>query len=304
MRIRIPALWVTLWMTAVPAFAQDDLLDEDVDSAPSETAEALDEPASAAEEVPDINLVRALDRAPRAGTPLISNMLYPMQNRWELTAAFDFSYADKYVDHLGGHGALTYHILDWLAVEGFGGYLVGDETNIASKVRQAGKSANRLVNSQPCATDSCEPELPDLWQTTWFAGAALQWAPIYGKLSLVSEYDINFQLYTTLGGGVEGVRKKLNGDLNGDGLANDYLTDPAIRWNANYGVGLRFIPVQWFALRLELRNYTGMNPDVPELDARGGDECNGYTLPVAGRTDCYTDFSNNAMVQLGLSFVL
>lgn len=304
MRTRAPFVWVTLWMTAAPVFAQDDLLDEDAQTA-SAALEAPPSPSDAANEVPDINLVRAPDRAPRTGTPLISNMLYPMQGRFELTASLDFSYADKYVDHIGGHGALTYHVLDWLAVEGFGGYLVGDETNIASKVRQAGKSANRLANAQPCATPTCEPELPDLWQTTWFAGADVQWAPIYGKLSLVSEYDVNFQLYTLLGGGVEGIRKKVNGDSNGDGRANDYDTGPGIRWNANYGVGLRFIPVSWFALRLELRNYTGINSEVPELDARGGDECStGYTLPVAGRTGCYTDFSNNAMVQLGLSFVL
>ena len=36
------------------------------------------------------SLQRVDDRAPREGTPLISNKLYPMQFRFELTGIFDY----------------------------------------------------------------------------------------------------------------------------------------------------------------------------------------------------------------------
>lgn len=282
MKLRASLLLATL-VAAWPAHAQGE---EGVEPTSPDTGE-----------VPDVDLVRAPDRAPKDGTPLISNMLYSMQYRLEFTGFFDFSYGDKYIEHIGGHGAVGFHVFDWLAIEGFGGYLVGDETNIASRVRQTGQNAQRLGRGEDCATERCEPELPDLWQTTWFAGAAVQWAPIYGKLSVVSEYDLNFQLYGVLGGTIEGVRKRLN---NGE-----FDLGQGFRPSVNYGVGLRLIPWRWVALRLELRNYTGINPEVPELGAQGTDQCKtGYTLQVGGRTDCYTDFSNNAMVQLGVSFLL
>ncbi len=265
-----------------PALAQDD-------------GEALSEELLDEEE----RLVRPPNRQPREGTPLIADKLFPMQYRLEFTGMFDFTYADKYVRHYGGHGSVGFHLFDWLAFEVYAGYLGGRETNIADKVRLAGKSNSQLREDPSlCATPTCEPELPDLWQTTWIAGANVQWAPIYGKLSAVSELDMSFQLYGILGGGVEGIRKRLNGE-------GSPFQDGGIRPVVNYGIGLRVMPWKWVAFRAELRNYTGINPGVPERNAQGIDACDtGYTLQVGQETRCNTDFSNNAMVQLGLSFVL
>lgn len=301
MRLRVPTLFALVFLLVPVAYAQDLDVATGVGAAPAAGAAGTVDPA-----MPNFDLVRAPDRTPRAGTPLISNTLHPMQGKLELTGFFDFSYADKYVDHMGGHAAVAYHLADWFALEGFGGYLVGDETNIAKKVRQSGQSFTRGQGGQSCATPSCEPELPDLWQTTWFAGADVQWAPIYGKVSIVSEYDLNFQLYALLGGGIEGVRKRVNSNPDNDpAIQGFYLTNPSTRVHVNYGAGLRFLPFSWMALRLELRNYTGLNPDVPERGTQGSDPCTtGYTLDVGGTTKCNADITNNAMVQVGLSFLL
>ena len=149
------------------------------------------------------------DRAPRAGQKLIDQKLHSTAGRFELTAFYNASLNDKYVKHQGGHGALLYHLSDWFALELFGGSMMGRETTILSKVRVSGDSYARTSKGE-CGwapMGACEPELPDLYQTTWFTGAALQWAPIYGKLSLVSEYDLSFQLYSILGGGIEGIQR-------------------------------------------------------------------------------------------------
>jgi outer membrane beta-barrel protein len=283
-----PSLLVALpLMGALALFSSPALAQDDAEARPDEL---LDE---------EYRLVRPPNRAPREGTPLIADKLYPMQYRLEFTGMFDFTYADKYVRHYGGHGSIGFHLFDWLAFEVYAGYLGGRETNIADKVRLAGKSNTQLRDDPSlCATPSCEPELPDLWQTTWIAGANVQWAPIYGKLSAVSELDMSFQLYGILGGGVEGIRKKLN---TPDAAGGPMFEDGGVRPVVNYGLGLRVMPWKWVALRAELRNYTGINPGVPEQS----NACDiGYTLQVGQETRCNRDFSNTAMVQLGLSFVL
>jgi outer membrane beta-barrel protein len=262
---------------AAPAFAQDDDEDDGKKKETSATAE---------------DFTRVEEREPRVGTPLIANKLYPMALRF-----FDYSFNDKYVQHTGGSGALTFHIFDSIAIEGFGGYLVGDETGIVGNVRNDGSSAKKLRENQPCANDGCEPQLPDMWQTTWFAGADLQWAPIYGKISAVSEYDLNFQLYALAGGGAEGITRALN-------VAGQFDT-PQVRFSANYGLGVRLIPWKYVALRAEIRNYNGLNPNVQEHEDRDESECaNGYTLVVGAERQCYPDVSNNTMLQVGLSLIL
>jgi outer membrane beta-barrel protein len=270
---------------AVPAFAQDD----------DEKKAAAEEPKKDGDATAE-GSQRLDERAPRAGTPLIQNKLYPMGFRLELSGFFDRSFNDKYVVHTGGHGTLGFHIFDFLAVEGFGGYLYGAETGIVGNVRNDGASAKRANEGQECNPDvGCEPQLPDMWGTTWFAGADVQWAPIYGKLSAVSELDLTFQLYGLVGAGVEGIQRK---DTTGA------VADSQIRVAANYGLGLRLIPWKYLAFRVELRNYNGLNPNVPEHDTADEGKCgNGYVLNSGGEKQCYPDISSSTMVQLGVSFL-
>lgn len=285
MRLLLPAVAVVLSSTA--AFAQDDTGDKAADK-PADSAVAVDKGAG--------EFQRVEERTPRPGTPLIANKLYPMSGRFEFTGNFDISYADKYTEHIGGHAGVGFHLFDWLAFEGFGGYLVGDETGIVDNVRTQGKSAGFLSSGTACANDTCEPQLPDMYQTTWFAGANVQWSPIYGKISAVSEYDLNFQFYGRLGGGAEGIHRLLND--------NTYDVDQ-IRPTMNYGVGLRLIPWKYIAIRAELVNYVGPNPNVQEHDTADESACaDGYTIGVGNKENCLIDFGQNSLFQVGVSFLL
>lgn len=281
---------LTALVGAVDARAQDE------EAAPATDAPATAAPATDAPAADGAAFQRIEERTPRAGTPLIANKLYPMSGRFELGLNFDVSFGDKYVDHIGGHASAGFHLFDWLAFEGFGGYLLGDETGIVQNVRLDGKSAGLLAQNAACANPGCEPQLPDLWQTTWFAGANVQWAPIYGKLSAVSEYDLNFQLYTRVGGGVEGIQRR---------LSNGSISEPGIRPSINYGVGVRLIPWKYIALRAELVNTNGLNPNVEEHDATDENSCgDGYVLRSGNNNNCLTDFSQSTQFQLGLSILL
>jgi outer membrane beta-barrel protein len=282
-------------LLVVATMAPSALAQDAADGAATETPATED---AAAADAPQV-FERVTERSPRDGTPIIANKLYPMAFRFEFGGDFDISYGDKFVEHTGGSGRIGFHVFDWLAIEGFGGYLAGNESSIATFVRQRGYSFDLSQDDRSqCFSVECEPQLPDLWQTTWFAGANVQWAPIYGKISAVSEYDLNFQLYARLGGGVEGITKKLN-----DGG----FAEAAIRPTLNYGIGVRLIPWKYIALRAELVNYTGINPNVEEHDADDEGDCgDGYVIinGVSGTEECYTDFTTNAMVQLGISIML
>ncbi len=276
-------------LAALPAVAEDA---QKADAAPA--AAAADAPTGGA------TFQRVEERDPRPGTPLIANKLYPMQGRLELAALFDMSYADKYVDHLGGHAAVAYHFFDWLALEGYGGYLVGDETGIVNNVRRTDSGGGKSANNTPVCfgggSGPCEPQLPGLYQTTWFTGAEVQWAPIYGKISAVSEYDLNFQFYTKLGGGAEGIHRMLN-DLS-------YGAD-SVRPSGHYGVGLRLIPWKYATIRAELTNYVGLNPNVEEHDKTDESSCpDGYVLSEGNSSVCHQDIFQSSFFQVGLSFLL
>jgi outer membrane beta-barrel protein len=276
------------------------------DDAPAAPADAAEVPAAAAAD--GAAFQRIEERAPRAGTPLIANKLYPMSGRFELGLTFDTSFGDKYVDHIGGHANVGYHLFDWLAFEAFGGYLVGGETGIVQNVRLDGKSAGLARQNADCANPGCEPALPDMWQTTWFAGANVQWAPIYGKLSAVSEYDLNFQLYARLGGGVEGIQRRLADSSFSDNVAGaggfpGFGT--RLRPSLNYGVGVRLIPWKFLALRAELVNSNGLNPNVEEHAQSDENSCReGYVLRIGNAPSCLIDFSQSTQFQLGLTFLL
>jgi len=288
-------VWTVLASTAVTAVlaAAPAVAAEGDDAATTTTADAAVAPASS---TTASGFQRTEERAPRAGTPLIANKLYPMGGRFEFTGMFDLTFGDKYTEHIGGHAAASYHFLDFLSLEVFGGYLQGDETGIVDAVRQTGGSNKRLRDGTPCATPTCEPQLPDMYQTTWFAGANVQWAPIYGKLSAVSEYDLNFQLYLRAGGGAEGIQR----------LLNDGSFGPAsVRPSLNYGLGVRLIPWKHVAIRAELVNYTGLNPNVEEHDAAQENSCSdGYIQNVGVTPQCLTDFSQSSTFQVGVSFLL
>jgi outer membrane beta-barrel protein len=271
------------------------LAQADGDAAAADTGDKA--PAAAPAE-PTGEFQRVDERAPRPGTPLISNKLYPMQFRFEFSGMFDLSYADKYVDHIGGHAGVGFHIFDFLAVEGFGGYLAGGETGIVGNVRVDGRSAGLASGGAACANETCEPQLPDMYQTTWFAGANVQWSPIYGKISAVSEYDLNFQFYGKLGGGAEGIQRSLNNNQIDAATAT-------IRPMFNYGLGLRLIPWKYVAIRAELTNYIGPSPNVQEHDSTDEGNCKeGYILSQGNQDSCLTDFSQNSMFQVGVSFLL
>jgi outer membrane beta-barrel protein len=82
-------------------------------------------------------------------------------------------------------------------------------------------------------------------QLTFLAGIDGQYAPIYGKVGVVAETFLHFDLYA-LGGiaavGYKGPSEGVTGSV------------PMITPGVNLGVGARFVAAKWFAIRTEFRD--------------------------------------------------
>ncbi len=243
-------------------------------------------PKKDAPETIDTFLVGAIDREPKPGTPIIANKKFPMSLTLEISAMFDYSFSDRFLNHAGGHLSLGFHIFDWLAVEGFAGGLYPQELNITRTVRVQGYSRD----------SNEEPALSGLWQTFAFGGAGLQWAPFYGKLSFASDFQVAFQFFFFGGAAVEGIAKPsgINDGQNVNNRRDFYLGvvggqtyNYAPRFSAYYGGGVRILPWKWVALRLEVRQLTGLNPGVEN------DQWNEFI-----------DINNMPLLQAGISFLL
>ena len=74
----------------------------------------------------------------------------------------------------------------------------------------------------------------------------VQWAPIYGKLSLLAEKFVSFDLYGVAGASMVQYRGP---DLSTPLGATNYLTP-----GGNVGVGARFFLNRWVTLRTEVRD--------------------------------------------------
>ncbi|MCP4500480.1 MAG: outer membrane beta-barrel domain-containing protein [Deltaproteobacteria bacterium] len=277
------AVAALLFASANVAYGQE----EDDAATPEASDSASDKEAAEEEELPDVDLIRTLDRPKPPGTPIIANKKFPMAMRFEGTASVDISYGQRYVKQYGGHLAAGFHILDWLAIEGYVGYFgvcsvtfdpASCEESITQYARHSGQSA----------TQGSQLYLTDLWQTNLAAGLTVQWAPIYGKLSAVSEYDLNFQLYLLGGAGIDGLWKVVS-ENTGEEISKEMKWAPTfVVPSMHFGAGLRFIPFKHVAFRAELRNYLHIAPG-----------------PIAAPGETVEDFDigYNSMLNLGASFL-
>ncbi|HYX92834.1 MAG TPA: outer membrane beta-barrel domain-containing protein [Myxococcaceae bacterium] len=82
-------------------------------------------------------------------------------------------------------------------------------------------------------------------QISFIGGADVQYAPVYGKVGLIAEKFINFDLYGL--GGLSLVGYKGPGGTIG-------VSTPMVTGGLNLGLGAHFVVSRWFAVRTELRD--------------------------------------------------
>lgn len=196
--------------------------------------------------------------------PPVSGHLFMMKGRFELTPSVGVSLRDAFFTKYMAGAELTYHLTEDL---GIGARVAYAKPTV---------SGSALICTNDGATRGCQsPTYAQIdgrapGQISLLGGLNLQWAPIYGKISLVSESFLHFDLY-----GLGGVELVQYAAPNGSTGSVKKMTA-----GGDLGLGARFFLNRWITVRTEL-----------------GDVI--YSEEVQGSGN---QLRNQLMFQLGVSF--
>jgi outer membrane beta-barrel protein len=171
----------------------------------------------------------------------VSGHVFRKKSRFELSPSATLTLKDPFfTKYMLGVG-LTYHPL-----ETFG---IGLHVNYAFPV-VAGAAQICTPGSQSTPAGCRAPTMSEIdgrapGQLKLMAGLEGQWAPIYGKISLIAESFVHFDLY-----GIGGVALVQYAGPSSTGTGSSTQTTVG----GNAGLGLRLFINRWLTLRTELRD--------------------------------------------------
>jgi outer membrane beta-barrel protein len=196
---------------------------------------------------------------------VVRNRLYRPAGNLELSPSVGVSMLTYLTAHYTLDVGVAYNLFDTLAVEGRAGYAFSRQTGLARSI-----SESFLNRDDKKITD----ELQDLWRMNLHGVVGLRWAPVYGKLSLLSEVPAHFQAYLWAGGGLGSFQRQSLiqcGQVVNRGLGIcDDRTDPLDRSTASENfwvkesrvapvvsaaVGFRFFAFERHGVKFELRDW-------------------------------------------------
>ncbi|HOX44619.1 MAG TPA: outer membrane beta-barrel domain-containing protein [Myxococcota bacterium] len=196
-----------------------------------------------------LGLVAAFPAAAREGEPevVVANRMFDMGGKFEVAfSPLTVSVFDKYTRHFGLDLGLVYYFHDTIGIEIEGGYnyVAGWRVLLTDIVAKSALQAP--VEKLP---------LTDLKYMQGYAQGGLIFSPLYGKLNLSSELAFGINLYFVAGGGVGFYKYPLRGIGTGGHLENQlYASDMSIKGMFYFGGGVRLHALDWFSLRLEVRD--------------------------------------------------
>lgn len=222
--------------------------------------------------------------------PAIENKFFLKTNRFEIAPMLGYvpnnSFADVYV----GGAFLAYHFSDTFAVEA--AVLYAPNTGSAG-VKGLAKTLLDIAY-QGDANTSFQQPLDRLQLGTAFAA---RYSPVYGKINLIGEGVVNFDVYGTGGLGLVLITKDVatvSEDYKNGNTQDPVQLAPSPATQAspavNLGAGLDFFISQTVALKLDARTllFIGPEADYGNIDPQTGqaaeleDELQSVFITTAG----------------------
>lgn len=180
----------------------------------------------------------------------VSGHVFLKRGRFELTPSANMSVKDafftKYVANLG----LTYHLFEELGISLRGGYAFNTVSG-AAVICPLGQGC------VPPTYEQMDGRAPG--QMTLLAGADVQYAPIYGKMALMSEAFLHFDMYVLAGATAVQYRAPTL-----DGAAGSV---PEWAVGGSVGAGMRVFINSWIAARAEFRDVIYMETVAPRPES-------------------------------------
>lgn len=224
----------------------------------------------------------------------VRNRLYTAGHRWEVGGHFGFVLLSRLTEHFNLNASVAYNFHDWLGVELRGGYAISQHTTLARQIR------NDFATNPSISQAS---DLSDLWEMRANAVAGLRFQPVYGKINLMAELPVHFQLYAWAGAGAGLFRFEsltICPNKSGDGTCAGYYTAQQFSPLVSLALGFRFFLNEHHGFKLELRDYSFLDSyyiNVKRADSSPSIPTAGGSLsPDAGITSL-------VMLDLGYSFM-
>lgn len=168
----------------------------------------------------------------RERIPAVTGQLFLKRGRHEFSTIGNVSIADAFRRKFLGGLAYTFHASDYLSFTGRAGYTFATSHSGAIQI------CSRPTVCSPPDDDRID-RLPG--NINLVAGLQAEFSPLYGKINLVAEKVLHFDVYLTGGLGLTHFTLNKEGE-DASGMR------PALLM----GVGQRYFLNQWIALRLEI----------------------------------------------------
>lgn len=159
--------------------------------------------------------------------------------RYEASPHLGFVTNDPFINRYLIGGAFAYHLTELFAVEGW-----------ATFSPDFGKADWKPITHQLVEENKVTP---DISKVIFFTNANLQYTPIYGKLAVLGDDIINFDVFGVVGTGIVHTEDDLDA-LQAEGEEEAELTKSQNHPTTNIGGGFRVIFNQNLAVRLEGRS--------------------------------------------------
>lgn len=196
---------------------------------------------------------------------VVQNRLYRVSSRFELSLSVGVTPVSRLTEHIPLAVSAAYNASEAFAVELRAGYAITRHTGVASQV------ARDFLRLDPGRRMRITDDLSALWEMRANGAIGIRWAPIYGKISLLSELPVHFQAYLWGGGGLGQFHRQsvvyckqvLDRDA---GACSDWLSENKVRPLASFAFGMRYFIGQHGSIKMELRNYLFPDSYLTSID--------------------------------------
>lgn len=224
----------------------------------------------------------------------VRNRLYLVERRFEVGANVGFSLLPRLTDHYNLNVSAAYNVVEWFAVEARVGYAISRQTSLAEQVKEAFLQQQNLPRIN---------DFSDLWQMGFNGVVGVRFQPIYGKLNLLAELPVHFQLYLWAGGGAGlFTRESLlicTGVRTSTGCGQ-YFQETKVSPIVSLALGFRFFVAQRHGVRIEVRTWSFLDSFWENVD-RAAVTAN--TPTSGGRQSANAGISTISQIDLGYTFL-
>ncbi|MEW5737702.1 MAG: outer membrane beta-barrel domain-containing protein [Myxococcota bacterium] len=234
----------------------------------------------------------------------VRNRLYTVAGRWEVGGNVGIAMLSRLTDHYNLNVSGAYNFTDWLGLELRTGYAISMHTSLARQIQDDFYTNTSISTAN---------DLSDLWEMKFNGILGLRFQPIYGKINLMAEVPIHFQLYGWVGGGVGMFFREslvICPNKTSASECGGYFTEEKISPLVSLALGFRFfipgvtssgnVVGQRHSIKLEVRDWSFLDSyyvGVSRAQSNPGNPtAGGMQSPNAGIT-------NLVMIDLGYAFL-